>query len=154
MKFSAFAIVYKVFPQMKFPDWFVTQKQVFDMIVFFHDIKYSKYEYNPINMLYYYLVDDRNFLSFTKLLCDYNPTNADKMLSLKQKFIVPPDVEHKSGHSSKAGGGSFPLIGFPDIEPTATNISSVPVLPPIKKGGKKTKRRSSRKRKRRTRKNK
>ena len=153
MKFSAFAIVNKYY-QIIFPNWFVTQQEVDDMIVFFHDIKYSKYEYNPINMLYYYLVNNKNFLGFTKLLYHYNPLNTDRMLRLKQKFIVPPDVEHKSGLpsipiSGKTGGGSIlPLIEFPNIK------SSASFLPTIKKGGKKTKRRSSRKRKRRTRKTK
>jgi hypothetical protein len=80
-------------------------------------------------MLYFYIVDKSDFLTFTKLLYHYNPLNIDSMLSLKQKFRVPPGVEHKSDLSSKAGGGSSSF----------------------KKGGKKTKRRNSRKRKRRTR---
>jgi hypothetical protein len=159
MKFSAFAIVDKYY-QLIFPDWFVTQQEVDDMIDFFHDIKYLKYEYNPINMLYFYLKDNKKFLGFTKLLYHYDPSNKDKMLSLKQKFIVPPDVEHKSGLpsipiSGKTGGGSFlPLIEFPNVESDKTVESSASSLPPIKKGGKKTKRRSSRKRKSRTRKTK
>ncbi len=124
MKFLVF-----VQSDLFFTDWFVTQKEVDDMIVFFHDIKYSKYDYNPINMLYFYIVDKSDFLTFTKLLYHYNPLNIDSMLSLKQKFRVPPGVEHKSDLSSKAGGGSSSF----------------------KKGGKKTKRRNSRKRKRRTR---
>ena len=108
-------------------------------------IKYSKHEYNPINMLYFYIVDKSNILKFTKLLYHYNPLNIDSMLSLKQKFRVPPGVEHKSDLSSKAGGGSFPYI-----EPTAPKSPSS-IFISSKKGGKKTKRRNSRKRKRRTR---
>ena len=136
MKFCAFAMVDKHKPDVKFPDWFVTQQEVDDMIVFFHDIKYLKYEFNPINMLYFYLVSRHDFFNFTKLLYYYNPLIPDKMLSLKKKFIVPPDVEHKELLPIPFIGtdGSFPTIG--------------------NKGGKKTRRKRHHKKKRRTRKNK
>lgn len=55
MKFILFSQVMKS-TGLVFPNWFVTEKEVDTMIRFFYSFEYMKYEHNPINMLYHYLI--------------------------------------------------------------------------------------------------
>lgn len=166
MKFLIFAYANKHYT-INFTEWFVTQIEVDEMIDFFYSIDYLKFKYNPVNMLYFYLVDG-NFMEFTELMIHYPPTNPDAILMLKQKFIIPSFViTHASGGG---GGGALPspivdlksnVLALPaDANSLSSPVNSYNEIKPniikfiTKKGGKRKKHRGSRKNKKRSRKNK
>lgn len=119
MKFLVFAHA-NTYYGILFPEWFVTQQEVDDMIVFFYQKKYLKFVFNPVNMLYYYLHDNTQFYNYSELLKYYSPQNSDRMSSLKLKFQIPQSV---------------------------INVGISPSVFKFPGGGKKTKKRNSRKRK-------
>ena len=134
----------------------MTQIEVDEMIDFFYSIDYLKFKYNPVNMLYFYLVDG-NFMEFTELMIHYPPTNPDAILMLKQKFIIPSFV---ITHASGGGGGLPPIVDLKSnvlaLPAASVNLpfSPVPNNGKTKEGGKRKKHRGSRKNKKRSRKNK
>lgn len=153
MKFSIFALFYKNTKQnINFPNWFVTQQEVDDMITFFYRFEYLKYTFNPVNMLYFYIVYSEKFLEYTNLESYYDPTSADGMDRIKRKFIVPPGAERGNSsssskvfsfnnsiatsiqQSSKTGGGSGILTQPSAALTTAASMppqqSGVALMPP------------------------
>jgi hypothetical protein len=119
MKFLVFAQA-NTYYGILFPEWFVTQQEVDDMIVFFYQKKYLKFVFNPVNMLFYYLYNNTQFYNYSELLKYYSPQKSDRMSSLKLKFKIPQSV---------------------------INVGISPSVFKFPGGGKKTKKRNSRKRK-------
>jgi hypothetical protein len=91
MKFLVFAHADKYYGIL-FPEWFVTQQEVDDMIVFFYQKKYLKFIFNPVNMLFYYLYNNAHFYNYSILLIYYPPEIPDRMSGLKSKFQIPLSI--------------------------------------------------------------
>ena len=72
-----------------FPEWFITQTEVDDMIVFFYQKKYLKFVFNPINMLFYHLNIRQDINKYSELIKDYSQKDEKQMDKLKSKFKIP-----------------------------------------------------------------
>lgn len=117
MKFMIFSYIQK-YSQKIFPDWGITETQVRDMLRFFYDDAYMVYRYNPLNMLWHYLVrmnpkyarDDYEFLYHDELK-KYYPS-ADALIENFNGNIsyVRPKVAVQGALSSL-----FPFPKFSDM---------------------------------------
>lgn len=117
MKFMMFSYIQK-YNQKIFPDWGITETQVRDMLRFFYDDAYLVYRYNPLNMLWHYLVtinpenpqDGYEFLYHDKLKKYFS--SADDLIKNFDGNIsyIRPIVAVKGALSSL-----FPFPKFSDM---------------------------------------
>jgi hypothetical protein len=126
MKFLLFTQVMKS-RGLVFPNWFVTREEVDTMIRFFYSFEYMKYEQNPINMLYHYLIRkplDSNsnsdsdsdsdsdsspkyhFPGYDKLKTKY--TTEESIINLFKPWIrsIPAPIQKEGGKKQDSLGGS------------------------------------------------
>ena len=105
----------------KFPNWFVTQEEVDTMIRVFYSSEYMKYEFNPINMLYHYLIKipldsdsdsdsdsspEYDFPSYDKLKTKY--TTVESIVALFKPWIrsIPAPIQKEGDGKQDSLGGS------------------------------------------------
>ena len=106
MKFLFFSHSHKYKKFIKFPNWFVTNKEVEVMIRFFYDTDYmQKYEFNPISMLFHYLIPDTQRLDYEFLNYDdlKDKFADDEIVGVFQTYIdfIPPP-KTKGGKKRKS----------------------------------------------------
>jgi hypothetical protein len=126
MKFLFFSYFEK-YTSAKFNDWHVSKSEVSDMINFFLQRDFMIYEYNPINMLYHYLIkknSDDEFPHYDKFL----KKNKDKnIISLFEEQIkkIPQT-------SSQTVLRSFPMFETnTTLSGSKRNSSLYPTPPPL-----------------------
>jgi hypothetical protein len=106
MKFLFFSYSDKYKTWIKFPNWFVTKKDVESMIKFFYKDHYMKtYKFNPISMLYHYLIanttEPYNFLSYDDLK-ELLKTDAEIVAVFQPSINFIPPPETKGGKKRKS----------------------------------------------------
>lgn len=98
MKFLMFAHLIK--RGARFSKWGVSEVEVREMIAFFYGMDYMIYEFNPINMMYFYLIEKnpgKEKIGFDNLKTKY-PTDAEMIavfepyISIATPFDVPKTV--------------------------------------------------------------
>jgi hypothetical protein len=104
MKFLMFAHLRK--RGAYFFRWGVSDVEVREMIAFFYDIEYMIYEFNPINMMYHYLIktSDEEEIHFDNLKTKF-PT-VEEMIAVFEPYIrnaIPFDVPKTVFDVAKGG---------------------------------------------------
>jgi len=110
MKFLMFAYLTK--KGASFSKWGVSEVEVREMIAFFYGMDYMIYEFNPINMMYYYLIvktPGKEKIGFDILKTKF-PTDAEMIavfeayIRIARPFNVPKTVfDVAKGRKSKKG---------------------------------------------------
>ena len=110
MKFLMFAHLIK--RGARFSKWGVSDVEVREMIAFFYDIEYMIYEFNPINMMYHYLIEKnpgKEKIGFDNLKTKFPEVGEmiavfEPYISIATPFDVPKTVFDvaKGGKSRKS----------------------------------------------------
>ncbi len=159
MKFLFFSYFPK-YTTIQFNDWHISKLEASDMIMYFLKREFMIYEYNPINMLYYYLIkknaneeyhyydslikNNVDVISLFRHPIRTIPQN-DASLHIKKSLTMPSKTLSTNTKRFKLSNNSIQsedlnlqqIKPFPTIETNATSekintpvLETIPIMPP------------------------